>query len=140
VRELEAVDPRMRAHAKLVETCCLRAWPGNVRELRAAVRQAAQRALLDGRLVARADDLPDHAGELVDAMATPRTSTPDTIPTPVPARASGPIAKSGELDRATVVDALARANGVVSVAARELGLHRTQMYRVMDRLGIAREE
>jgi transcriptional regulator with GAF, ATPase, and Fis domain len=39
-----------------------------------------------------------------------------------------------------VVAALARASNVVSVAARALGLHRTQLYRLMERYGISRSE
>ena len=39
-----------------------------------------------------------------------------------------------------MVAALARANNVVSVAARALGLHRTQLYRLMDKHGIARAD
>jgi len=41
--------------------------------------------------------------------------------------------------RSHVRAAIAAANGVLSVAARNLGLHRTQLYRLMDKLGIARE-
>jgi len=29
---------------------------------------------------------------------------------------------------------------MISVAARALGLHRTQLYRLMDKLGIARDD
>jgi DNA-binding NtrC family response regulator len=45
---------------------------------------------------------------------------------------------AGEVDKDTVVAALARASNVVSVAARALGLHRTQLYRLMEKYGIAR--
>jgi transcriptional regulator with GAF, ATPase, and Fis domain len=37
-----------------------------------------------------------------------------------------------------VVAALVRASHVVSMAARSLGLHRTELYRLMEKYGIAR--
>jgi len=43
-----------------------------------------------------------------------------------------------ELDRDAIVQALARAGGVVAQAASELGLSRQALYRRMERLGIAR--
>ena len=45
-----------------------------------------------------------------------------------------------EIDRDAVVAALARANNVVSVAARALGIYRTQLYRLMEKYGISRTE
>ena len=53
--------------------------------------------------------------------------------------AVAPAAGTPALERAQVIDALANAGGVISVAARSLGLHRTQLYRLMDKLGIARD-
>ena len=126
-REVAATSRALAPHAKLVEACCLRPWPGNVRELRAAVRRAATDALAAGRDVVRADDLQPTAGFPV--------GTP-TGETAVERRPQLP----SELDKDTVTAALGRANGVVSLAARSLGLHRTQLYRLMDKLGIVRED
>ncbi len=123
VRELADCDRKLAAHAKLIEACCVRLWPGNIRELRAAVRQAAQQALAANRDVVRPEDLPANAGLALTAEAAPE-----------------PTAPVGALDKDAVVAALARANGVLSVAARALGLHRTQLYRLMDKLGIQRDE
>jgi transcriptional regulator with PAS, ATPase and Fis domain len=126
--EIARVHESLAAHAKLVETCCLRPWPGNVRELRAAVHRAATEALAANRQIVRIEDLALTAGMPLGA-SQPETSVerrPPTSPT--------------ELDKAAVMAALVRANGVVSVAARELGLHRTQLYRLMDKYGIARDE
>jgi len=125
-REVAAVSRTLAPHAKLVESCCLRPWPGNVRELRSAVRQAAADALAAGRDVVRTDDLAAIAGMPLGPVA-----------------ASGPAADRprtaiAEIDREAVVHALARANNVVSVAARALGLYRTQLYRLMERYGISR--
>ena len=51
-----------------------------------------------------------------------------------------PPAPEVELDRDTIERALARANGVVTQAAAELGLSRQALYRRMERLGIARRD
>ncbi len=130
VRELAAVDRRLLAHAKLIEACCVRAWPGNVRELRGAVGQAAREALAGGRDVVRVTDLPPHAGMV--AAAEPQSIEPQ------PTDATAPV--SPTLDKAGVLAAIASADGVLSVAARTLGLHRTQLYRLMEKLGISREK
>jgi transcriptional regulator of acetoin/glycerol metabolism len=42
----------------------------------------------------------------------------------------------GEPDRATIEAALARARGVISQAAAELGLSRQALYRRLEKLGI----
>ena len=124
VRELAAVDSRLAAHAKLIEACCVRAWPGNVRELRGAIGLAGRDALASGREVVRATDLPPHAGLVAGSVESQPTE-------PVAAPA---------LDQAAIVAAIASAGGVLSVAARTLGLHRTQLYRLMDKLGISRQK
>lgn len=124
-RELALFDGGYAAHPKLIEACCIRPWPGNIRELRSAVRQAAVGAREEGRQLVRVGDLSPSAGTLIDTAAKSDR-----------ARAGSPV----DLDRETVVTALANANGVVSVAARALGLHRTQLYRLMERHQIAREE
>ncbi|HEY1557420.1 MAG TPA: sigma 54-interacting transcriptional regulator [Kofleriaceae bacterium] len=124
-RELAASEPRCSAHARLLEACCIRPWPGNVRELRGAIRRAAATARAAGREVVRVDDLPQDAG-----LAIADEPQPSRTPPSPPAT----------LDKPAVMAALARANGVVSVAARTLGLHRTQLYRLMDKLGISRDD
>jgi transcriptional regulator of acetoin/glycerol metabolism len=43
-----------------------------------------------------------------------------------------------EPDRDAIVQALARASGVIAQAAADLGLSRQALYRRMERLGIAR--
>jgi len=87
------------------------AWPGNVRELK--------------NVMARASLL----------------STGDIIQVPdlgLPVTASVP-AQEAEPDRDAIVQALARAGGVVAQAAQELGLSRQALYRRMERLAIARQ-
>jgi DNA-binding NtrC family response regulator len=113
-------------HAKLIETCMLRFWPGNVRELRATVKHAAGAAAADGRDTVRVEDLPETAG-LSGGTASGETAV------------ERPKNASPEIDRATLVAALARANGVVSVAARALGVHRSQLYKLMEQHGIVND-
>ena len=84
-------------------------WPGNVRELKNVMARASLLAQGD---VIKAPDLG--------------------LPLPVSA------GQDAEPDREAIVQALARANGVVAQAAGELGLSRQALYRRMERLGIAR--
>ena len=86
-------------------------WPGNVRELRNVMQRAG---LLAAGIEITAADL----------------GLPDDVPQ----------APEVELDRDTIERALARANGVVTQAAAELGLSRQALYRRMERLGIARRD
>jgi transcriptional regulator of acetoin/glycerol metabolism len=58
------------------------------------------------------------------------------MPIPAPAPAPAPPA---DISKDQVLTALAAAGGNVSAAARALGLHRTQLYRLMDRFGIGRD-
>ena len=125
-REVAAVGRTLAPHAKLVETCWLRPWPGNIRELRTAVRRAATTARTAGRDVVRADDLG-----ATDGMPAGTPTSETAVERPLP---------PAELGRDEVTDALARANGVVSVAARLLGVHRTQLHRLMIKYGLARDD
>jgi transcriptional regulator with PAS, ATPase and Fis domain len=123
-REIDAVSDTLAPHAKLIEACCTRAWPGNIRELRTAIRQAANAALAAGRDRVRIEDLAATAGmPLGPPVSETAVDRPRTSP--------------GELDKETVMAALVRASHVVSVAARSLGLHRTQLYQLMEQYGIA---
>jgi DNA-binding NtrC family response regulator len=82
-------------------------WPGNVRELQNTIRRAC--LLTSQRAIgAAALNLP--------ALA-PGSSEP-------------------ELDRPSIEQALARAQGVVAHAARDLGLSRQALYRRMEKLGL----
>ena len=129
---------RWRAHSTLIETCCVRPWPGNVRELRHAVREAAGVTQAARRDVVRPEDLPARAGlpvrDRAPGMSTQSRSAPPTGAQPAPAPAP-----PSDITREQVTKALAAAGGNVSAAARSLGLHRTQLYRMMERFGIGRD-
>jgi transcriptional regulator of acetoin/glycerol metabolism len=86
-------------------------WPGNVRELKNVMQRAC---LLSSGEAIKASDLG-----LPDALITGFTS-------------------EAELDRDSIEQALAKANGVIAQAAAQLGLSRQALYRRMDRLGISR--
>jgi len=114
-------------------------WPGNVRELDNRV----QRAVL---VCDVGPILPSHlglgprpiTGASAAVVAAAPASTPEPASRPAPAPSPGANALE-EAERAVVESALARASGVVSRAAAELGLSRQALYRRMDRLGIAIE-
>ena len=85
-------------------------WPGNVRELRNVIRRAC---LLSSPPVIGTQAL--------------------NLPAPEPARMQE---QEPPIDRSTVEQALQRADGVVSRAARDLGLSRQALYRRMEKLGL----
>lgn len=87
-------------------------WPGNVRELKNVMQRA----------------------KLLAASETIQVADLGLPPAPMAAAALA----EPELDRDSIVAALARANGVIAQAAAELGLSRQALYRRMDRLGIGR--
>ncbi len=119
-RELRRIDTRLVADARLVEATMLRPWPGNVRELLGAIRRAARAVLgRDETVVALADLDPSAGTELI--ASTDRPSDAPAEPPPA---------------REAIEAALKAHDGNVSAAARSLGLHRTQLYRQMKRLGI----
>jgi DNA-binding NtrC family response regulator len=96
-------------------------WPGNVRELRNRIERAA--ALADGEEIG--------AGELFPEL--------DLEPRPSPAGADPGLLGSvvGEATRGAVQDALRRAGGSRSEAARLLGISRTTLWKRMRELGLS---
>jgi len=90
-------------------------WPGNVRELRNCIQRAS---LLAGSSKIGALDL----GLASSATSSVAGESPASLREP---------------DRAEIEGALARHEGVVAKAARDLGLTRQSLYRRMEKLGIA---
>lgn len=112
-------------------------WPGNVRELRNVMRRAG--LLAAGEEIGAVDLALEGGGEGARSEGVDRVG--DVGRPGEAARASHapkPAEVDGELDRASVEQALLRAGGVVSQAALELGLSRQALYRRMERLGIGR--
>lgn len=87
-------------------------WPGNVRELAHAVERAV---LLAGGDQIQAEDLS------LGAAAPGAAVEPRTL---------------DDLERETVRRALARCDGNVSLAAKELGLSRSALYRRIEKYGL----
>jgi transcriptional regulator with GAF, ATPase, and Fis domain len=125
-RAVKSVSPELSAHSSLIETCLLRHWPGNVRELLAELRAAAQDALgRSGRRV-EAQHLDNRAGALIAKPAEPQIACP----------LAWPANKSpGSPERAQIEEALKQTGGNISATARSLGLHRTQLKRLIERYG-----
>ena len=109
------VAPALTPHAKLVEACLLRAWPGNVRELLAAAERAATLAREQGKDAVRDNHLDPGAGF-----------------------SQAPAKPGRQLTREVNQQAIADHEGNLSAAARQLGLHRSQFYRLLTQLGIDR--
>jgi DNA-binding NtrC family response regulator len=97
-------------------------WPGNVRELINVLERAA--ILADDRLVT-IDDLP---AELVTrGSLTAARPMADIEP---------PTERLDDWERSHVIKVLQQARGNKSLAARQLGVHRRTLYRLLERLGI----
>jgi transcriptional regulator with AAA-type ATPase domain len=117
--ELRALDARLTAHPRLVEACCHRDWPGNIRELRSEVRRAGLEALRSASASVTTGHLAESAGTAYAPPAEPADATPGPEPT-----------------RPAIEAALAAARGNVTAAARALGIHRSKLYRLLERLEI----
>jgi sigma-54 dependent transcriptional regulator, acetoin dehydrogenase operon transcriptional activator AcoR len=97
-----------------LEALLLHRWPGNVRELRQCLHAAAVRA---------------------NARGVQQIATPDLELVPAAEQSE---ARAPDLDR--VLAALKRHGGNVSRAARELEVHRAQIYRVLEENGLRSEQ
>ena len=102
-----------------MEALVRHAWPGNVRELRAVVRRAAWQAR--GAKI-EPEHLPPLSGR-IRAKISKGTLVEQ-------------IAKAA---RTAIEAALEATGGNRAKAARELGIHRTALYKKMGKLGIERK-
>lgn len=144
---IAAAFPGLAVHVSLVEACLLRPWPGNVRELLAEARSAGQAAVVSAAQRVEAHHLNSRAGSAFSLPAPPvdpatgsGTSGPSLGPNPTPPNPTppNPTPPNSTLPptRARLVGLLRRNGGNISAAARELGVHRTQLRRWMDRHNI----
>ncbi len=127
--EVARAAPGLALHVSLVEACLCRVWPGNVRELLAETRSAAQAALATGAARVEALHLSPTAGSAFAASGA-------TPPRPLLAPGASSTPPPPPPTRAKIAGALKRFAGNVSAAARNLGVHRTQLRRWMDRHGL----
>jgi transcriptional regulator with PAS, ATPase and Fis domain len=103
----------------VVELFQLYAWPGNVRELQNAIERAINVAEDE---VIHLDDLPLYLQDLEGR----RTNT-----------SLQPLAlELADAERRAILKALKTANGNKSKAAEYLGIHRTNLYRKMEKFGL----
>jgi transcriptional regulator with GAF, ATPase, and Fis domain len=114
--------PGCRVSAEAREKLASYRWPGNVRELRNAIERAV--ILSEGAMVT-SEHLP------VGVVAA---KSPTTAAAGARGPASHPTLESSE--RAMIVDALARAGGNKSKAARLLGLTRAQLRSRLEKHGL----
>jgi DNA-binding NtrC family response regulator len=98
-------------------------WPGNVRELQNRITRAV--------LISSGDSIsPADLG--LEESATPRATTAERD-------AAAPSGDAAVPGRDTIEEVLVRNGGIVSRAAKELGISRQALYRKMEKLGIVLE-
>jgi len=134
-RAVQPISPGLGLHVSLVEACLLRPWPGNVRELLVEARSAAQAALMQGAPRIEARHLSASAGTAFGpgapapkAMASERQAPPEE---------SSRAKSVGAEERARIEEALRQHGGNVTATARTLGMHRTQLRRLLERHAIS---
>jgi transcriptional regulator of acetoin/glycerol metabolism len=134
-----------RVSAAVLERFAQCRWPGNLRQLANVLRTAS--IMAEGAEQIEVDDLPDDflqdCFEAVDAQgvrpaATESGSDADVrvtvTPAQGPAQGSAP-ARMEDWQTTLIAQTLARLDGNVSAAARELGLARNTVYRYLRRGG-----
>ncbi|WP_437548074.1 sigma 54-interacting transcriptional regulator [Sorangium sp. So ce367] len=140
-QQVRQLAPELGVHVSLVEACLLRPWPGNVRELLVEARAAAQSALMQGASRVEAAHLSPSAGALFEPdppSGAPPAGGRDSAPAARRARRALP-SRAPPLDageRARIEAALREQGGNVRAAARALGMHRTQLRRLIERHGL----
>jgi transcriptional regulator of acetoin/glycerol metabolism len=103
----------LAAHASLVEACMLRTWPGNIRELYAEAKRAAASARASGVKEAQQKHLSEGAGCVLEGEEKEAAKATHGAPP----------------NDEAIKKALDAAGGNVTKAARDLGMHRTQLRR-----------
>jgi anaerobic nitric oxide reductase transcription regulator len=111
-------------------------WPGNVRELENVVSRAVLRASAGREPAAPVLVEPRH----VDVQGETEDRRPMGEPARAPAEPAGPLAERvRDYQRRLVREALQRHGGRWAAAARELGMHRSNLHHLADRLGLRKE-
>ncbi len=122
--------PLSFSSAALAELCAAQ-WPGNVRELENVVGRAALRAAFGRSPDESCTIEPEHLGLHVPAGA----AQPAAVLERVPLRE-----RMTAFQRQAVLEALERQRWAWADAARELGMDRSNLYHLAQRLGISRRK
>jgi DNA-binding NtrC family response regulator len=121
--------PARAASEQAMEALVAYDWPGNVRELVHVIERAAVLG-----------------GEIIDLASLPESVRTRTVRGSMPATSTSHDAATwlrvatAALERRMIVEALERAHGNRSEAARQLGIGRPHLYAKMDEYGIGRGE
>jgi DNA-binding NtrC family response regulator len=140
-REVRRVAPELTLDVSFVEACLLRPWPGNVRELLIEARSAAQAALMEDAPLLESRHLDPGAGKplLAGGSMMPAADAPPSTGSPAREMRSRSRPLDGE-ERGRIEEVLLREGGNVAAAARALGMHRTQLRRLIGRHRIGSPE
>jgi anaerobic nitric oxide reductase transcription regulator len=106
-------------------------WPGNVRELENVLSRGALRAARqprDGRVLVGLEHLDLDAGQSVPVRPV--------VPAALAAGAASLTTRAREFRRQEILAAVGRHQGNWAAAARELGMHRSNLHHLARRLGI----
>ena len=112
-------------------------WPGNVRELENAIEHAL--AISEGKRI-QAGDLPAgvRAPRMLPHVASP-SALREAVGRALDAEREVRVRKSlDEIDREHVLQVLERHHGNATAAAKQLGLSRTTLWRLLKRWGVPR--
>jgi PAS domain S-box-containing protein len=108
-------------------------WPGNVRELENVIEQANH--LLEGNTLELRHFPGKISGRAEQGISSPVPSVRSVLPADM-CSCSGRIRSLDEVERETIMNAVALSEGNVSSAARRLGVGRTTLYRKLDKYDI----
>jgi len=110
-------------------------WPGNVRQLINVIQRAT--ILADSQEITL-EDLPAEISEFDMAQPHPVSKAMHSVAAVTPrldGNGCGPL-KLDEIEKAHVLDVLAKENGNKARAARALGIHRRKLYRLLERFEV----
>jgi DNA-binding NtrC family response regulator len=107
-----------------MDLLCAYDWPGNVRELVHVIQRAAVMG-----------------GEIIDIASLEVLTAARASRTPLPASSPSTLRDAvAQLEKRMIIEALDRAKGNRSEAARQLAIGRPQLYAKMEEYGIGRDD